>query len=260
MSVHVGTGRSLYHMDPKKGLESAFVGRTLPDMLERLASPSWRSSVIAELRFGPKALRGTVPWLLRTRLRRIDSLLQVALKNAQDAPHDLAYEMENEHLTWSELANATSRVAHVLATAGVKARGRGGTSSRRTHLSMSHLCSASPASAQPPRWSTPTCAGALSLMPSRSPRRKSFSLVTLWSRGFANAKSSASPSIASSYSTTTPMQGLLADTPAVALPRGASSGRGRFHLHLYVWNDGASQALPRLARAGDSGRRRVRTA
>jgi fatty-acyl-CoA synthase len=94
--------------------------RTLPDMFERLASPLWRSSVIAELRFGPKALRGTVPWLLRTRLRQIESILQVALKNAQDAPHDLAYEMEDEHLTWSELADATSRVAHVLAAAGVK--------------------------------------------------------------------------------------------------------------------------------------------
>lgn len=89
-------------------------------MFERLASPSWRSSVLAELRFGPKALRGTVPWLLRTRLRRVDSLLQIALKNAQDVPHDLAFEMESEHLTWSELANATSRVAHVLAGAGVK--------------------------------------------------------------------------------------------------------------------------------------------
>jgi len=107
-------------MGPKKGLESTFVARTLPDMFERLASQSWRSSVLAELRFGPKALRGTVPWLLRTRLRQVDSLLQVALKNAKEAPHDLAYEMENEHLTWSELANATSRVAHVLAAAGVK--------------------------------------------------------------------------------------------------------------------------------------------
>ena len=75
---------------------------------------------MAELRFGPKALKETVPWLLRTQLRQIDSLLHVAMKNAQDAPHDLAYEMENEHLTWSELVNATSRVAHVLATAGVK--------------------------------------------------------------------------------------------------------------------------------------------
>jgi fatty-acyl-CoA synthase len=89
-------------------------------MFSRLASSSWRSSVLAELRFGPKALRETVPWLLRTRLRQIDSLLHVAMKNAQEAPHDLAYEMEHEHLTWSELANTTSRVAHVMAAAGVK--------------------------------------------------------------------------------------------------------------------------------------------
>ncbi|MGB5266311.1 MAG: AMP-binding protein, partial [Polyangiales bacterium] len=89
-------------------------------MFSRLASSSWRSSVLAELRIGPKALKETVPWLLRTRLRQIDSLLHVALKNAQEAPHDLAYEMEREHLTWSELANTSSRVAHVMAAAGVK--------------------------------------------------------------------------------------------------------------------------------------------
>lgn len=89
-------------------------------MFERLTSPPWRSSIAAELRFGPKALRGTVPWLLRTRLRQIDGLLHVALKNAKEAPHDLAYEMEHEHLTWSELASVSSRVAHVLAAAGVK--------------------------------------------------------------------------------------------------------------------------------------------
>ncbi|RZV50145.1 MAG: hypothetical protein EX268_17650, partial [Deltaproteobacteria bacterium] len=89
-------------------------------MFSRLASSSWRSSVLAELRIGPKALKETVPWLLRTRLRQIDSLLDVALKNAREAPHDLAYEMEHEHLTWSELANTTSRVAHAMAAAGVK--------------------------------------------------------------------------------------------------------------------------------------------
>ena len=89
-------------------------------MFSRFASSSWRSSILAEMRLGPKALRGTLPWLLRTQLRQVESLLHVALKNAQEAPHDLAYEMENEHLTWSELANASSRVAHVLAAAGVK--------------------------------------------------------------------------------------------------------------------------------------------
>ncbi len=89
-------------------------------MLERLASPFWRSSIAAELRVGPLALRKTVPWLLRTKLKRVESLLEVALRNAERAPHDLALEMDDEHLTWSELANATSRMAHVVAGAGVK--------------------------------------------------------------------------------------------------------------------------------------------
>jgi fatty-acyl-CoA synthase len=40
--------------------------------------------------------------------------------NAESAPHDLAFEMDDEHLTWSELYATTSRVAHALAAAGVK--------------------------------------------------------------------------------------------------------------------------------------------
>jgi fatty-acyl-CoA synthase len=69
---------------------------------------------------GPRALRGTLPWLLRTKLKRVESLLEVALRNAEAAPHDLAFEMDDEHLTWSELVNTTSRMAHTLAAAGVK--------------------------------------------------------------------------------------------------------------------------------------------
>lgn len=89
-------------------------------MFRRLASPYWRSSIAAELRVGPRALRGTFPWLLRTKLKRVESLLEVALRNAEAAPHDLAFEMDDEHLTWSELVNTTSRMAHTLAAAGVK--------------------------------------------------------------------------------------------------------------------------------------------
>ena len=40
--------------------------------------------------------------------------------NAKAAPHDLAFEMDDEHLTWSELDATTSRIAHVLSAAGVK--------------------------------------------------------------------------------------------------------------------------------------------
>ena len=89
-------------------------------MFRRLASPWWRSSILAELRVGPRALRGTVPWLLRTGIKQIDSLLDVAIRNAKAHPHELAFEMEDEHLTWLELAATSSRLAHVLARAGVK--------------------------------------------------------------------------------------------------------------------------------------------
>ena len=61
-----------------------------------------------------------MPWLLRTGLKQVESLLDVAAMNAENAPHDLAFEMDDEHLTWSELYATTSRVAHVLASAGVK--------------------------------------------------------------------------------------------------------------------------------------------
>ena len=89
-------------------------------MLNRLASPEWRAAVAAELRAGPKALRTTVPWLLRTRLNRVESLLQVVLGNADKVPDDLALEMGSERFTWSRFADATSRVAHVLAESGSK--------------------------------------------------------------------------------------------------------------------------------------------
>lgn len=89
-------------------------------MFSRVTSPSWRASIVAELRLGPRALRKSMPWLLRTGLKRVESLLDVARINAEAAPHDLAYEMGDEHLTWSELYATTSRVAHALAAAGVR--------------------------------------------------------------------------------------------------------------------------------------------
>lgn len=57
---------------------------------------------------------------MRTKLKQVESLLQVALRNAEAAPHDLAFEMDDEHLTWSELATTTSRLAHTFAAGGVK--------------------------------------------------------------------------------------------------------------------------------------------
>ena len=63
-----------------------------------------------------------VPWMLRMRTGQTATLLDVALDNARSAPHQLAYEMDEQRLTWAQLADASSRVAHVLSRAGV-ARG-----------------------------------------------------------------------------------------------------------------------------------------
>lgn len=92
-------------------------------MLERLSSKWWRASVAGELRAGPRALMATAPWWLRTRLKRVSTVLDIVIRNAVEVPHDLAFEMDTERLTWSELERATSQVAHVLAGAGVRPGG-----------------------------------------------------------------------------------------------------------------------------------------
>lgn len=99
----------------------------MSDLLEELSSvarrvtdPEWKQAVRAELDMMPKAVRHTLPWLLRAREGRDETLCGVALRNAQEAPHELAFEMHDTRLTWADLADATSRVAHVLAQAGVR--------------------------------------------------------------------------------------------------------------------------------------------
>ncbi len=92
-------------------------------MLDRLTSRPWRAAVIEELRAGPRAFRGTFPWMMRMRNKQVRSLLDVVVRNAKEAPHDSAFEMDHENLTWSELDDTTSRIAHVLAAAGVRPGG-----------------------------------------------------------------------------------------------------------------------------------------
>lgn len=88
-------------------------------MLDRLTSTEWRRALAAEFRVLPRALRRVVPWILRFRFGRTESLLDVALDNAKDAPDELAFEMDDDRLTWAQLADTSSRVAHVLKAAGV---------------------------------------------------------------------------------------------------------------------------------------------
>jgi fatty-acyl-CoA synthase len=92
----------------------------LSGALRRFRDPQWREAVRAELHMLPIAARKTLPWLVRARDDRDESLLGVALANAAEAPDDLAFEMHDERLTWAGLAELTSRVAHVLHGAGVQ--------------------------------------------------------------------------------------------------------------------------------------------
>ncbi|MGB5813158.1 MAG: long-chain-acyl-CoA synthetase [Polyangiales bacterium] len=89
-------------------------------MFERLTSRQWRTAVVEELRAGPRAIRGTAPWWWKTRRKKVRSVLDVVLQNAAAAPHELAFELDDERLTWSDLDQTTSRIAHVLSEAGVR--------------------------------------------------------------------------------------------------------------------------------------------
>ncbi len=81
-----------------------------------LRRPSYRRALKAELGHLPDATR-TLPWLLRA--QRGGSVLEAALRNAEVAPTELAFEMDDARLTWGELADATSQIAWRLEAEGV---------------------------------------------------------------------------------------------------------------------------------------------
>mgnify|MGYP000417388757 CR=1 FL=1 len=86
----------------------------------RRGNPFW-SELGAELALLPELLRGGVPLYLRTLLLDNPTLLSLVARNAAAAPHALAVELDDERLSWSELYHLTSRIAHVLTAAGVRA-------------------------------------------------------------------------------------------------------------------------------------------
>jgi fatty-acyl-CoA synthase len=93
---------------------------TLLDKFRKLRDPEWREAMRAELGLLPIAARRTLPWLLRARDERDECLMAVALRNAEEAPEAIAFEMHDERLTWAGLADTTSRLAHVLTREGVR--------------------------------------------------------------------------------------------------------------------------------------------
>jgi fatty-acyl-CoA synthase len=93
---------------------------TVKDVVERRGDPLWHQTLLTELRTTPRALTRAVPWLLRAREGHDESLVRVLAENAKKEPDALALEMDDEQVTWSELDDKTSRVAHLLASHGVR--------------------------------------------------------------------------------------------------------------------------------------------
>jgi fatty-acyl-CoA synthase len=93
---------------------------TLRDWVRRAGDPEWHSLLRAQLSVVPKALRTTVPWLLKARDERDECLLKIILEHAKAAPDELAFEMDQVRLTWGDVDRLTSKAAHVLSDLGVK--------------------------------------------------------------------------------------------------------------------------------------------
>jgi fatty-acyl-CoA synthase len=92
----------------------------LGDLGRNLSSPAFRDALRTEFGLVPRALRHTLPWLLRAKGENDASILKAVLDNARVDPFGLAFEMGDERYTWGALDDKTSQVAHVLSGQGVK--------------------------------------------------------------------------------------------------------------------------------------------
>ena len=88
--------------------------------ITRRGTPYW-GELQAELQLLPELLRGGVPLYLKTLLLGNPTLVSLVQRNAQAQPHGLALEHDDDRLSWGELDALTSRAAHVLSAAGVRA-------------------------------------------------------------------------------------------------------------------------------------------
>lgn len=95
------------------------LSQALQDFQRHLGDPDWRHAIRMELGALRPALTRALPVVLKARGEADFTLLKVLLENAERSPGGLAYEMDDERLTWWDAADQTSRIAHVLADAGV---------------------------------------------------------------------------------------------------------------------------------------------
>jgi fatty-acyl-CoA synthase len=96
------------------------VRATARDLVQGLPRASYREALRGEIKALATAGPRLAPWLLRSRPGGSTSFLSVALERSTETPWALALEMGDERLSWRDLDEATSRLAHVLYDAGVR--------------------------------------------------------------------------------------------------------------------------------------------
>lgn len=106
-------------LEAVRSIKYALTG-TVRDFAAGVRRPAFRDALFAELSILPSALLDTAPWLLRARKDADLSLVRLVLEHAETSPDALALEMGDVQLTWRDLAETTSRVAHVLHGLGAR--------------------------------------------------------------------------------------------------------------------------------------------
>ena len=96
------------------------IAGTAQDLASGLSRDSFRDALAAELGIAPRAVSTVLPWVVRTRSGADASLVKEIMARAEERPSALAVQMGEERLSWAELDERTSRVAHVLHAAGVR--------------------------------------------------------------------------------------------------------------------------------------------
>lgn len=84
------------------------------------SDPDLRGLLAAEAALVPPAMARALPWLLRARVDGDVSVLRLALENARRDPAGLAFEMHDRRVTWADVDERSSRLAHVLTAKGVR--------------------------------------------------------------------------------------------------------------------------------------------
>ncbi len=93
---------------------------TVGDVVRRRGDPLWRETLLHTLQVLPRAAISTLPWMIRAREGRDESLVRVVELNARESADQLALQMDDEELTWGDLDAKGARIARLLSDLGVR--------------------------------------------------------------------------------------------------------------------------------------------